>query len=126
VRQNVRPGALRRLPAENLPALDTSSDIDGPAGLQRRILLQALVRPMSVIVAGELGRDLAETPFDEDQDVIQELAAHRSHELLGKCVRPRRPDWRLDHPRAIAGKDAVENLSPGANEREQECQAALC
>ena len=44
----------------------------------------------------------------EDQHVVQALAAQCSHESLGECVRPRRPDRCLDHPRAVAGEDVVE------------------
>ena len=68
--------------AEDLPALDRGSDSDGAAGLPRRILLQALVRPMTVIVPRELGQHLAEMPLTEDQHVIQALAAKRAHETL--------------------------------------------
>lgn len=56
--------------AEDLLALDPGGDIDGGAGLPRRFLPQALMRPMSVIVAGELGHHLAELPFAEDQHMI--------------------------------------------------------
>lgn len=90
--------------AGNLPALDPGSDIDGADGLPRRFLLQARVRPMSVIVAGELGQGLTEMPLAEDQHVIQSLTAERSHGPLGKCIRPRRPDRGLDHPRAVPGE----------------------
>jgi hypothetical protein len=40
--------------------------------------------------------------------VIQALAPKRAHEPLRECVRLRRPDRRLDHPRAVPGEDAVE------------------
>src|SRR5579871_1419931 len=63
---------------------------------------------MAVVVAGELGQDRAEMPCAEDEDVIQALAAERAHEPLRKRVRSRRSDRRLDHPRAVAGEDAVE------------------
>ena len=42
------------------------------------------MRPVLVVVASELGQDLAEMPLAEDQDVIQALAAERAHEPLGK------------------------------------------
>jgi hypothetical protein len=48
------------------------------------------MRPMFVIVAGELGHHLAEMPFAEDQHMIQALTAKRAHEPLGKCIGPRR------------------------------------
>jgi hypothetical protein len=37
---------------------------------------------MSVVVAGELGQDLAKMPLTEDQDVIEALAAKRADEPL--------------------------------------------
>jgi|HubBroStandDraft_6_1064221.scaffolds.fasta_scaffold158438_3 hypothetical protein len=46
---------------------------------------------MSVLVAGELGQDLTEMAFAEDQQVIQALTAQWSREPLGKCIRARRP-----------------------------------
>src|SRR6266516_2810478 len=71
--------------AEDLPALDPGADIGGVAGLaQRRFLLQALVRPVAVVVPGVLGKDLAEMPFAEGQHVIQALAAKRAHESLSE------------------------------------------
>jgi hypothetical protein len=91
--------------AEDLPALDPGGDIDGAAGLPRRFLLQALVRMVAVIVPGVLGQDLAEMPFAEDQHMIQALATKCAHELLGKCVRTRRPDRRLDDSRSIPSED---------------------
>ena len=85
--------------AENLPALDPGSNIDGAAGLaQRRFLVQALVRSMSVIVAGELGQDVTEMPLAEDQHVVQALAPQRSHEPLRVGVGARRqlrPVWMI-------------------------------
>jgi hypothetical protein len=54
--------------------LDPGRDIDGTACPLRRFLLQALMRTVPVIVTGELGQDLTEMPFTEDQDVIQALA----------------------------------------------------
>jgi hypothetical protein len=65
--------------AENLPALDPGSDIDGAAGPPWRFLLQALVQAMAVVVPGEIGQDLAEMTFAEDQDVVQALTAKRAH-----------------------------------------------
>ena len=50
-------------------------------------------------------------PFAEDQDVIQALPAKRSREPLGKCIRARRPDRRLDHPRAVPGEDLIKGHS---------------
>jgi hypothetical protein len=63
---------------------------------------------MFVIVAGELGHRLAEMPFAEDQHMIQALPAKRAHEPLGRCVRTRRPDRRLDDSHGIPGEDIVE------------------
>jgi len=76
--------------AEDLLPLDPGGDIDGSAGPPRRFLLQALVRPMPVIVAGELGYYLAEMPFAEDQHMIQALTAKRAREPLGQCIGARR------------------------------------
>ena len=85
---NRRPRSLGRSAifadqaTEDLPALDPGSDVNGAAGMPRRFLLQALVRAMSVVVAGELGQDLAEMLLAEDQDVIEALAAKRADEPL--------------------------------------------
>jgi hypothetical protein len=67
--------------AEYLPVLDSGSDVEDVAGATKeRFLLQALVRPVALIVPGVLGQDLAEIPLAEDQHVIQALTAQRSHE----------------------------------------------
>jgi hypothetical protein len=61
-----------------LPTLDPGSDIDDTAKLaQRELLLQALGRPMAVIVRRVLGQDMAQVPFAEDQYVVQALACPR-------------------------------------------------
>ncbi len=91
--------------------LDSGSDAENVAGLAKgRFLLQALVRPVAVIVLGVLGQDFTEIPLAEDQHVVQALAAKHAHEPLGECVRPRRPDWRLDHPCGVTGEDVVERF----------------
>jgi hypothetical protein len=96
-------------PADDAPALDPGGDIDGVAGLaQRRFLLQPLVRAVAVILSDVLGQHLPLVPLAEDQHVIQALTAQRSHEALRERVRPRRPDRRPDHPRAVTGEDVVE------------------
>src|SRR5512142_1786130 len=51
------PAVLADQPAENLLALDPGSDVDNTTGLPRRILLSALMRTVTVIVAGEFGQD---------------------------------------------------------------------
>ena len=48
--------------AKDLPTLDPGRDVDRVSGLPRRFLLQALMRTVTVIVAGELGQHLAEMP----------------------------------------------------------------
>ena len=65
-----------------MPALDPAVISTARPGWQRRILLQALVRPMAIIVPSNLGQHLAEMPLTEDQHVIQALAAKRAHEPL--------------------------------------------
>ena len=71
--------------AQDLPVLDPGGDIEGVAGLaQRRFLLQALVRPVAVVVPGVLGQDVAEMPLTEDQHVIQALTAQRPCEPLSE------------------------------------------
>jgi hypothetical protein len=66
------------------------------------------MQPVTVIVAAEFGEDLAQVTFAEDQNVIQALASERAHEPLGKSIRTRRPDWRLDHARPVPGEDLIE------------------
>jgi hypothetical protein len=64
--------------AEDLSALDPGGDTGSAAELTlRRLLLQALVRPVAVRVPGELGYDFPEMLLAEDQDVIEALAAKR-------------------------------------------------
>ena len=95
--------------AEDLPALDSGGDVDDVVGLpQRGFLLPALVRTVAVIVPRVLGEYLRQVLLAEDQHVVQALAAQRAHEPLRVGVRPRRPDRRLDHPRAVPGEDVVE------------------
>jgi hypothetical protein len=48
--------------AKDLPTLDPGRDVDGASGLPRRFLLQALMRPVTVIVAGELGQHSRRCP----------------------------------------------------------------
>jgi hypothetical protein len=108
----VRPGrsaVFADQAAEDLPALDPCGDINDVGwSAQRGFLLQALVRTVLVIVPGVFGQDLAEMPPAGDQHVIQALAAQRAHEPLRAGVRPRGPDRRLNHPRAVPGEDATE------------------
>jgi hypothetical protein len=52
---------------EDPPAFDPGGDTGSMAGLaQRRFLLPTLVRPVTVIVPGVLGQDLAQVPRAED------------------------------------------------------------
>jgi hypothetical protein len=53
-------------------------------GWPRRFLSQALMRPVLVVMAGELGQDLTEMSLAEDQDVVQALSSERAYEPLGK------------------------------------------
>ena len=69
--------------AEDLPAFDPGRDIDVSARRPRQLLPQALTRTMPVVMTGELGQDLAEVPFAEDQHVIEALAPQCSHEPCG-------------------------------------------
>jgi hypothetical protein len=90
------------------PTLDPGSDVDGAAGLaQREFLLLPPVRPVAIILPRT--RPAASCRCRaEDQHVIQALAARRPHETLRVRIRPRRPDGRLDHPRAVPGEDTIE------------------
>src|SRR5258708_9795839 len=63
---------------------------------------------MAVVVLGVLGQDVAKMLLAEDQHVVEAVAAERPDEPLREKVRLRRPDRRLDHPRAVPGGDAVE------------------
>jgi len=53
-------------------------------------------------------------PLAEDQHVIQPPTAQRACEPSRAGTRPRRPDWGLDHPRAIAGEDLAEGRGESA------------
>ena len=46
-------------------------------------------------------------PLIEDQHVIQALSAKRAKESFRVGVRLRRPDRRLDDPRAVPGEDGI-------------------
>jgi hypothetical protein len=63
-----RSAVLADQAVQDLLVFDPGSDVDGAAGLAGRFLLQALMRTMIVIVAGELGQERTEMPFAEDQD----------------------------------------------------------
>jgi hypothetical protein len=65
------------------------------------------MRTMPVIVPRVLGQHFPQVPFAEEQQVVQALAAKCSHEPLRERVCSRRPDRRLDHPRAVPGEDVV-------------------
>ena len=41
------------------------------------------MRPVLVVVASEIGQDLAEMPLAEDQDMAQAITAERAHEPIG-------------------------------------------
>jgi hypothetical protein len=115
--------------AEDPSAFDPGGDLEGVAGLAlRRLLLQALVRTMAVVVPGVLGQDVAEMLLAEDQHMVKALAAKRPDESLRERVRPRRPDRRPDHPCAIPGEDAVERrgeLAVPVTDQEPEPAGAL-
>lgn len=74
-----------------------------------RILLQRPVRPMSVVMIGVLTKDQPQVPFVGDQHLVQALSAGAAHPALRDRVRPRRPDGRLDDPRAGRGEHPVEH-----------------
>jgi len=59
--------------AENLYRLNPGGEIGSSAGSLRRCLLQALVRPMAVVMAGEVGQYLPQMLVAQDQHVIQAL-----------------------------------------------------
>jgi hypothetical protein len=70
---------------DDLPALDPGGHIDGAARLmQRRILVQRLVRPVAVIVPCELGQHRPQMLLAKDQHVIEALPAECAHEPLRK------------------------------------------
>jgi hypothetical protein len=57
--------------ADEAPALDPRSDVNGMARVvQRRSLPERLVRSVAVVVPRVLGQDRAMVPFAEDQHVI--------------------------------------------------------
>jgi hypothetical protein len=64
----------------------------------------------------------------EDQHMVEALTAKRPREPLRERVRPRRPDRRLDHPRAVPGEDSVERrgeLAVPVTDQEPEPAGAL-
>src|SRR5215472_7692124 len=63
---------------------------------------------MAVIVPRVLGQDLAQVPPADDQQGNQALAAERAHGPFRVGIRTRRPDRRLDNPRAIPGEYLIE------------------
>jgi len=56
----------------------------------------------------ESGQDVPKVLFTVDQQVVEALAAYRSHVSLREGVRSRRPDRSLDDPHAVAGGYLVE------------------
>jgi hypothetical protein len=94
---------------DDLPTLDPGGHIDRLARfMQRRSLFPRLMRPMLVVVPRVLGQDPPEVSFAVDQQVVKALAPQCSHIPLRKGICSRRPDRRLDDPRAIAGEHVVE------------------
>jgi hypothetical protein len=95
---------------DDLSAPDASSHVNRLAGLvQRRSLFPRLVRPMTVVMPRILGKDPPEVSFAVDHQVVEALAAQRSHISFRERVRPGRPDRRLDDPHAGTGKHVIED-----------------
>ena len=76
-----------------------------------RVLQQRPVWPVRVVVIDILAQDQPQVPFADDQHPVQALAAGAGDPAFGNRVRTRRPDWRLDDPRADRGKHCVERRS---------------
>jgi hypothetical protein len=66
------------------------------------------VRPGYVVVAHVLAQHVLEVPRPQNQQPIQEVAAHRPHPALGDRVRLRCPRWRADHSDGLTGEHGVE------------------
>jgi hypothetical protein len=65
--------------------LDPGGHIDGLAGwMQRRSLVQRLVRPVAVVMPCILSQHLPDMLLAENQQVIKAFAAKCSHEPLRK------------------------------------------
>ena len=64
-------------------------------------------------------------PLAEDQYPVSDLGPGGEHEPFGISVRSRRPDRRLDHPRAVPREDLIEGRRELAVPvAEQELEAA--
>jgi len=95
-------------PAQSIDANDdTVTLILGDSRL-RRLEREATVRSFCVVVAQILPQDPMQMALPEDQEMVQALAAHRSHEALGKGVRFRGADGSADDAQALGLKQLIE------------------
>ena len=73
-----------------------------------RVLQERPVWPVRVVVIDILAQDQPQVPFADDQHSVQALAAGAGDPAFGNRVRTRRPDRRLDSPRADCSEYRVE------------------
>ena len=66
------------------------------------------MRAVPVVVREVLGEDLFEMTAIEDEEPVEALSADAADDALGKRVRARRPNGRLDDPDAFGAEDFVE------------------
>ena len=98
-------------PAEHVPPFDRR--LSRPPGLRRSGTGgygQAQSPMWSLIeVVRNVGLEHAlEVPTTVDQDVVEALLAHGSHEPLRECVRPRCADRGSDDPDALGAEHRIE------------------
>jgi hypothetical protein len=64
---------------------------------------------MLVVVTRVDAQDVGELPPAEDQDPVEALAPDAFDPTLRVRLRPRRRDWRADHPDPFRAEDLVED-----------------
>jgi hypothetical protein len=74
----------------------------------RRVLVEALMRPVVIDMAHILVNDGAGVSLVVDQQPVGALLANAANEPLGIAIRSRRPRRDLDHIEAFGGEDGIE------------------
>lgn len=72
------------------------------------MLLQATVRPMSVVMAEVLDQDVLEVTATEDEQPVEALSTCRANESFRHRIRPWGANRRLQYPDAVGAEHLVE------------------
>jgi hypothetical protein len=57
--------------------------------MERRIIVECMVRAHPIVVRGVIRQQMAEVPFPQDHDVVEALASDRAKQPFNMTVLPR-------------------------------------